>query len=170
MTRSACWRRTAYGWLGRVRALSFRAFIQVLPALLLTLMLTACDDAPPKAESKDQQSGGTSQSAGSQQTVTPKATEEAKPRVALVMKTLTNPFFVAMEEGARRAEKDFGIELIVRTAAEETSIAQQIDIIDQLARSKDVDAIVVAPGDSVRLIPALKMAADSGIAVVNIDN
>jgi ribose transport system substrate-binding protein len=91
-------------------------------------------------------------------------------RVALVMKTLTNPFFVTMEQGARQAERDLGIELVVKTAAEETSIHQQIDIVNGLVRDTPVDAIVIAPGDSVQLIPVLKTAQDNGIAVVNIDN
>lgn len=96
----------------------------------------------------------------------------AKPhasRVALVMKTLTNPFFIEMEKGARRAEKEFAIELQVKTAAQETSIEQQIQIVEDLIRDK-VDAIVIAPGDSRRLTPVLKKAQDAGIKVVNIDN
>ena len=91
------------------------------------------------------------------------------PRIALVMKTLTNPFFVEMERGARRAEEEFGIELIVKTAAQETSTEQQIGIVDELIRDK-VDAIVIAPGDSLELIPVLKKAQDAGIVVINIDN
>src|SRR4051812_10499789 len=76
------------------------------------------------------------------------------PRIALVMKTLTSPFFVEMEKGARRAEAELGVELLVKTATQETSIEQQIAIVEQLTRAK-VDAIVIAPGDSYRLIPAL---------------
>jgi ribose transport system substrate-binding protein len=95
---------------------------------------------------------------------------DAPVRVGLVMKTLTNPFFVTMEQGARQAETEFGIELIVKTAAEETSIHQQIDIVDTMVREHQVDAIVIAPGDSVQLIPVLKTAQDRGIQVVNIDN
>jgi ribose transport system substrate-binding protein len=96
--------------------------------------------------------------------------EQAQAQVGLVMKTLTNPFFVTMEQGARAAEADFDVELIVKTAAEETSIHQQIDIVDTLIREEQVDAIVIAPGDSVQLIPVLKTAQDRGIEVVNIDN
>lgn len=92
-----------------------------------------------------------------------------KPRVALVMKTLTNPFFVTMEKGARQAEKDFGVELIVKTGAQETSIEQQISIVEVLITDK-VDAIVIAPAGSVELVPVLKKAVDAGIKVVNIDN
>lgn len=92
-----------------------------------------------------------------------------KKEVALVMKTLTNPFFVEMERGARRAEAELGIALKVKTAAQETSIEQQIQLVDDLILAK-VDAIVIAPGDSQRLIPSLKKAVDAGIRVVNIDN
>lgn len=90
-------------------------------------------------------------------------------RVALVMKTLTNPFFVEMERGARRSEAALDLELLVKTAAQETSIEQQVIIVEGLIRSQ-VDAIVIAPGDSFRLIPVLKKAHDAGIVVVNIDN
>jgi ribose transport system substrate-binding protein len=89
--------------------------------------------------------------------------------IALVMKTLTNPFFVEMEKGARQAEQEMGIQLIVRTAAQETSIEQQIQIVDELIAEK-VNAIVIAPGDSLELIPVLKKAQEAGIVVVNIDN
>jgi ribose transport system substrate-binding protein len=101
---------------------------------------------------------------------TPVSTRAASPKtVALVMKTLTNPFFVEMEKGARKAEKDLGIQLIVKTAAQETSIQQQIAIVEELIKAQ-VDAIVIAPGDSKELIQVLKKAQDAGIVVVNIDN
>ncbi|MGV8080589.1 MAG: sugar ABC transporter substrate-binding protein [Syntrophales bacterium] len=90
-------------------------------------------------------------------------------RVALVMKTLTNPFFVEMEKGARRAERDLGVELIIKTGAKETSVDQQIAIIEELTEQK-IDAIVIAPADSTRLIPALRKARGKGVTIVNIDN
>ncbi len=89
--------------------------------------------------------------------------------VGLVMKTLTNPFFIEMEKGARRAEKELGIALTVKAAAQETSIEQQIQLVNDLVAAK-VEAIIIAPGDSMSLIPALKKAADAGIKIVNIDN
>ncbi|WP_208948372.1 substrate-binding domain-containing protein [Segnochrobactrum spirostomi] len=97
------------------------------------------------------------------------AAPTAKPQVALVMKTLTNPFFAEMERGARQAAAEEGANILVKAASKETSIDQQIGIIDALVHDK-VAAIVVAPGDSVRLIPPLKTAQDAGIVVVNVDN
>lgn len=101
--------------------------------------------------------------------VVPAAPATAVPTVALVMKTLTNPFFIDMEKGARQAESELGLKLLVRTAAQETSIEQQIDIVDSLIRAA-VDAIVIAPGDSLELLPVLKQAREAGIVVINIDN
>jgi ribose transport system substrate-binding protein len=89
--------------------------------------------------------------------------------IALVMKTLTNPFFVEMEKGARKAEQDLGVKLIVKTGAQETSIEQQIAIVRALI-GQEVDAIVIAPADSAELVPVLAEAQKAGIVIVNIDN
>ena len=89
--------------------------------------------------------------------------------VGLIMKTLTNPFFIEMEKGARRAEKELGVRLLVKTGAKETSIDQQIAIVEDMIR-QHIDAIVIAPGSSTELIPVLKKAQSAGIRIVNIDN
>lgn len=111
----------------------------------------------------------TGTAAGSAGASAPAAPPAATKTVGLVMKTLTNPFFIEMEKGARRAEKELGISLQVRTAAQETSIEQQIQIVNDLIAAK-VDAIVIAPGDSQSLVASVKKATDAGIKVVNIDN
>lgn len=96
--------------------------------------------------------------------------KDGKKTVALVLKTLTNPFFVEVEKGARQAEKELGgITLKVKTGAKETSIDQQIAIIEELIRDK-VDGIIIAPASSVELIPVLKKAQDANIPIINIDN
>jgi ribose transport system substrate-binding protein len=93
----------------------------------------------------------------------------AKIKVTLIMKTLTNPFFIEMEKGARKAQQESGIDLQVMTASQETSIEQQIQLVENQIAAK-VDAIVIAPGDSQRMVPVLKKAQDAGIKIVNIDN
>ncbi|HWR29509.1 MAG TPA: substrate-binding domain-containing protein [Negativicutes bacterium] len=107
-------------------------------------------------------------------TPSPTASEVAKiaaekKNIALVMKTLTNPFFIEMEKGARKAANEMDVILTVKTGAQETSIDQQIAIIEELIRMK-IDAIVIAPASSIELIPVLKKAQDEKIAIVNIDN
>lgn len=93
----------------------------------------------------------------------------APKKIALVLKTLTNPFFIDIEKGARRAEKEFGVTLEVKTGSDETAVEQQIQIVEGFIQAH-VDALVIAPGDSQRLVPILKKAQDAGIAIVNIDN
>lgn len=90
-------------------------------------------------------------------------------QIGLVMKTLTNPFFVEMEKGARQAESEFNVALTVKTGAQETSVEQQISIVRTMVQD-GMDAIVIAPADSAELIPSLKEAQDAGIVIVNIDN
>lgn len=139
-----------------------RKLIQFFTLFALLFSATACGSSQTK---------GTDNSFIEATAVAPQGTaKSANTRtIALVMKTLTNPFFVEMEKGARKAESELGITLIVKTAAQETSIQQQIEIVGELVKLK-VDAIVIAPGDSKELIPALKKAQDAGIIVVNIDN
>lgn len=124
-------------------------------------------------ESKDKEKSGQEDrlTAKEIEQKTPVPSEKTAParNIALVMKTLTNPFFVEMEKGARKAEQELGVELIVKTGASETSVEQQIAIIDEMTAQK-VDAIVIAPADSAKLIPVLKKAQDEGIVIVNIDN
>ena len=93
----------------------------------------------------------------------------AQPRVALIMKTLTNPFFLSMEEGARKAAEEFGVDLVVVSAAEETSIIQQIALIEDMT-TQQFPVIVIAPIDSKAVVPALAKAQEAGIYVINIDN
>lgn len=99
---------------------------------------------------------------------TPVTSEEIY-TVGLVMKTLTNPFFIDMEQGARQAERELGIKLVVKTGSQETSIEQQITLIYGLIDA-GVDAIVVAPADSRELVRPLAEAQAAGIAIVNVDN
>lgn len=99
------------------------------------------------------------------------ATAAEKPKVALVMKSLANEFFLTMEDGAKTYQKahsaDF--DLISNGIKDETDTSSQIRIVEQMIVSK-VDALVIAPADSKALVPVLKKASDAGIKVVNIDN
>ncbi|HKT63647.1 sugar ABC transporter substrate-binding protein [Burkholderia sp. 22313] len=99
------------------------------------------------------------------------AQSAAKPKVALVMKSLANEFFLTMETGAKEYQKHNAsqFDLITNGIKDETDTANQIRIVEQMIVSK-VDAIVLAPADSKALVPVVKKAVDAGIIVVNIDN
>jgi ribose transport system substrate-binding protein len=105
----------------------------------------------------------------------PAGCEEAprggKPRIALVMKSLANEFFLTMENGALQHQKKSAgaYELLANGIKDETDVLKQVEIIDQMVAQR-VDAIVIAPADSKALINVCKKALDAGITVVNIDN
>jgi ribose transport system substrate-binding protein len=99
----------------------------------------------------------------------PPAPAEAPKTIALVLVTIANPFFVAMEKGARRAERELGVRLRVVTAANDTSVEQQSAAVRQVMEEK-VDALVVVPGRSAEMIPVVKEARDAGFPVINVDN
>ncbi|ACR28992.1 sugar ABC transporter substrate-binding protein [Burkholderia glumae] len=94
-----------------------------------------------------------------------------KPKVALVMKSLANEFFLTMENGAKEYQQHNPalFELVTNGIKDETDTANQIRIVEQMIVAK-ADAIVLAPADSKALVPVVKKAVDAGIIVVNIDN
>ena len=97
---------------------------------------------------------------------------EAKtPQVALIMKSLANEFFLTMENGAREHQKANAdkYELIANGIKNESDIAQQIKIVEQMI-ARRVDAIIIAPADSKALLAVCKKALNEGIVVINIDN
>ncbi len=100
-----------------------------------------------------------------------KKSEQGKPKIALVMKSLANEFFKTMEEGARTHHKEHAeqYDLTVVGIKDEQDVAKQIDYVEMMIAQK-VDAIVIAPADSKALVPVCKRAMDAGIIVVNIDN
>jgi ribose transport system substrate-binding protein len=95
--------------------------------------------------------------------------EEEKPVVGLVMKSLANEFFKTMEEGAQKfAREDGTFELIAVGMNSETDIDTQVSAMENFI-TQQVDMIVLAPADSVGLVPSVKRAVDAGITVVNFD-
>jgi ribose transport system substrate-binding protein len=94
-----------------------------------------------------------------------------KPRVALIMKSLANEFFLTMAEGAKQHQAAHAgdYDLIVNGIKNETDLAEQVGLVEQMV-AQQVEAIVIAPADSKALVPALKRAKAAGVLVVNIDN
>ena len=93
------------------------------------------------------------------------------PRIALVMKSLANEFFVTMAEGARthQAANAGAYTLVVNGIKNESDLAQQVALVEQMM-AQGVDAIVIAPADSRALVPVLAKVLRQKIVVVNIDN
>jgi ribose transport system substrate-binding protein len=93
---------------------------------------------------------------------------DARPRVALVLKTLNNPFFIDMQHGAEEAAKRLNVDLVVQAAERETDVEKQMQIIENLIQAR-VGALAVTPSGSREVVPAIGKANEANIPVVIVD-
>ena len=93
------------------------------------------------------------------------------PTIALVVKSMSNEFFLQMIVGAQEyAVAHSGqLQLQVEGIESEIDVAAQEAIIKRLIEQK-VDAIIVVPTDAVAMLPILMKAVLAGILVINLDN
>lgn len=100
-----------------------------------------------------------------------KHSDDKKPKIALIMKSLANDFFSSMAKGAeshQQAHSD-DYDLVVNGIKDERDLSRQVALVEEMV-SSGVDAIVIAPADSKALVPALRRAREAGVVVINIDN
>ena len=95
-------------------------------------------------------------------------TATAKPRVALVLKTLNSPFFIDMQKGAQAAADQAGMDLVVQAAEREVDVDKQMQIIENLVQT-GVKALLVTPSGSREVVPAIAKANAANIPVVIVD-
>ena len=89
-------------------------------------------------------------------------------KIGFVMKSLSNPFFITMEDAAKDKASELGVELISLAPEKETDVEKQMQIVENLIAQK-VDALCLVPNGSKELVPAIKKANDAGIPVFILD-
>ncbi|WP_232225621.1 autoinducer 2 ABC transporter substrate-binding protein [Oceanobacillus manasiensis] len=96
--------------------------------------------------------------------------EESDHTIAIIPKVVNIPYFNAVEEGAMKAGKDFGVEVIY-TGPTVADSQEQIKIIEELIHNEElsVDVIAVSANDPESLIPVLKEVRDQDIHVITWD-
>lgn len=87
---------------------------------------------------------------------------EGPNKICMVPKIAGIPYFNASEQGAQEAAEELGVELDYRGPAEARA-ADQVQIIEQMIQQQ-CDAISVAANDPDALAPAMRNAAEAGIA------
>src|SRR5689334_16666261 len=85
-----------------------------------------------------------------------------QPTIALVLKTLNNPFFIDMQKGAQEAAQKLGVNLQVQAAEREVDVEKQMQIIENLIQSK-VAALCITPSGSKEVVPAIVKANKENI-------
>jgi ribose transport system substrate-binding protein len=99
------------------------------------------------------------------------ALPNGKLTIALVLKSLADPFTVAMQSAAQNYQKHFAsqFDLTVLSTSTELDTASQIRMVEQLVAAR-TSAIVLAPTDSKALVPAVARGIEAGTIVIAIDN
>ncbi|KFI95409.1 D-ribose-binding protein rbsB [Bifidobacterium stellenboschense] len=87
-------------------------------------------------------------------------------KVALLVSTLNNPFFVDLRDGAQEAAKDLGVELMVSDAQNDSATQQNQA---QNAQSQGAKAVIINPVDSDAASPAVAPLLSSNLPVISVD-
>lgn len=94
------------------------------------------------------------------------AAPSGTPVVGLALSTQNNPFFVELKDGAEKAAKDAGVQLVVVDAQDDP--ARQISSVEDLIQ-KRVSVILLNPTDSSALAGAVQSAQRANIPVITLD-
>lgn len=95
-------------------------------------------------------------------------TTSNQPTIALVLKTLNNPFFLDMRKGAEETAKKLGVNLTVQAAEREVDVEKQMQIIENLIQTR-VSALCITPSGSKEVVPAIVKANKANIPVIIVD-
>lgn len=90
----------------------------------------------------------------------------AADKMALVVSTLNNPFFVTLKEGAEAKAKDLGYELLVLDSQNDPAkeLANVEDVVN-----KDIKVLLINPTDSDAVRSAVRAANRADVPVVTLD-
>jgi len=130
------------------RSTATRLFAAGAVLTLGALSLSACGGSSPSASSTGTASG-------------------EKVGVSLIVKTTTNPFFVAMEDGAKKAAAAEGVDLKLAAGKADGDEDTQIQAIENAISKGDKGILITPNGPSV--VDALKKAKDAGLFVIALD-
>lgn len=89
-------------------------------------------------------------------------------KVGLITKTDTNPFFVKMKEGAEKAAKEDGVQLMTAAGKFDGDNAGQVTAIENMVAA-GVKGILITPSDSKAIVPAIEKAKAKGVLVIALD-
>lgn len=132
-----------------------KKFISIFAFLTVFILLVGCSAGPTAAPG---------QSSGKKDN----ETKDDSIKVAMILKTLSNPFWTSMEEGIKDEAKKLGVEVEILASQSEEDLQGQLRIFEDLS-NKDYDGIGFAPLSPVNLIPQAVNAYKKGIPTVNID-
>jgi ribose transport system substrate-binding protein len=86
-------------------------------------------------------------------------------KMVFIVKSMDNPFWDGMLEGANRAAQDLNLEIEGLAPIKPYNVEEQLRFMEE-AITKGVDAIIVVPADGQGIVPGIDKANEAGIVVV----
>jgi fructose transport system substrate-binding protein len=137
--------------------LTVRRRAQILgTGLVAAIALAACGSSGSASSSSSSAAGSSSAAAGG-----------GKIAVSLITKDSTNPFFVAMQAGAKKAGADSGVDVTIASGKAEGDDQGQIDAIENAISAKQKGILITPMSTGVN--DAIKKARDAGLFVIALD-
>jgi fructose transport system substrate-binding protein len=131
-----------------------RAAVTAAVALCAVAGIAACSSSSSSSSSSSPAAGSTSSASGAV-------------GVSLILKTLTNPYFVSMEKDAQAAAAKDNVHLTVAAGASDGDTQAQISAIDNAISRGDKGILITTNGDAVNA--ALNQAKQNGLFVIALD-
>ncbi|MEV0200303.1 substrate-binding domain-containing protein [Nonomuraea sp. NPDC050691] len=93
---------------------------------------------------------------------------ESEIKIGLITKTETNPYFVAMRQGAQAMATARSATLMPAAGRYTGDNATQVAAIENMVKA-GVKGILITPNDATAIVPSIKKARDAGVLVIALD-
>ncbi|MDO5689147.1 MAG: substrate-binding domain-containing protein [Tissierellia bacterium] len=90
-------------------------------------------------------------------------------KLGAIESTLSNPFWITMQNGYEDAAEEYGVTIEVKATTTETDLTGQLDIMNAMI-AQEFDAIAISPLTEQNLIPGIVEANKADIKVVTVGN
>jgi fructose transport system substrate-binding protein len=149
---------------GPARRRSQHRAIYAAAALCATAALAACSSSSSSSSSSPAASQGAASSSASGGAASASGQTVG---VSLILKTLTNPYFVTMKNDAQAAAAKEGVRLTVAAGSSDGDTQSQISAIDNAISRGDKGILITTNGNAVNA--ALNQAKQQGLFVIALD-
>jgi D-allose transport system substrate-binding protein len=153
-----------------------KILVLLMSLLLITVLATGCSQAPEEAdktpEPADQSPVSTIENellrdaeAKMLEALAPLPTMGNGEKIGAIAFSMTNPFWVTVEDGYKDAAKEYGVTVDVVAAPNEADEAGQAEAFNTLL-AKDYNAFAISAMTPFNLVPSVAKATEKGIKVV----
>lgn len=135
-------------------------------------MLAGCGNQTTKNDAADQAADATKTEdspAETEEADKPDTADSGKKVIAMIPKTLNNPFFVAIKDEVEATAASLGYEVVVNAPDAETEVDKQVSIVETFIE-QGVDAIILGPATASALVDVINRADEKGIPVFLVDS